>query len=221
MELRCSYLMEKSMKKQIGATALALLVTFFSTPVLAHSDKAERETLERQIEALQTRIAVLESYRTFTSFMPNFAERFHVMHRAGEAGDWAVASHEFQEMKRLTSLSISIDAGKGKLMEEMMEPSFEALDKAIEHGNQKKFQQALVQTIDTCNACHAATGSGFVQVTLDASDSMSLRHPHKLMQREMVGGHAHGMSSGMGAMMPAKPVAEEHHDDTGQPAHTH
>ena len=209
------------MKRQIKAAALASLVAFFSTPVLAHTDNAELEPLVHQIEALQARIAVLESFRTFTSFMPNFAERFHVMHRAGEAGDWAVAGHELQEMKRLTTLSTAIDTDKGTLMQAMMEPSFEALEKAIEHGNQEKFQQALVQTIDTCNACHTATGSGFVQVTLDARDSISLRHPHTLMQREMAGGHSHGMSSGMGAMMPAKPAAAEHHDDTGQPAHTH
>ncbi|MCK5361557.1 MAG: hypothetical protein KAR22_01240, partial [Gammaproteobacteria bacterium] len=72
---------------------------------------------------------------------------------------------------------------------------------------------------DTCNACHAATGSDFVQVTLDARDSLSLRHPHKLMRRAVPGGHSHGMPSGMGAMMPAKPASEEHHDDTGKPAH--
>ena len=106
-------------------------------------------------------------------------------------------------------------------MKQMMTPNFEALGKAIEHGNQRKFQQALVQTIETCNACHAATGSGFVQVTLKSRNSMSLRHPHKLMPREMAGGHSHGMSSGMGTMMPAMPAADAHHDDTGQPAHKH
>ena len=209
------------MKKPVKATALASLLAILSTPVVADSNKAEFEALERQIEALQTRIVALEARQTFTSFMPDFAERFHVMHRAGEAGDWAVASHEFQEMKRLTKLSTSINADNGELMQQMMKPDFEALGKAIEHGNQEKFQQALVQTIDTCNACHTATGSGFVQVTLNAHDSMSLRHPHKLMRREMAGGHSHGISSGMGTMMPAMPAADAHHDDTGQPAHKH
>ena len=207
------------MKKPVKATALASLLAIFSTPVVADSNKAEFEALEGQIEALQIRIAALEAQRTITSFMPDFAERFHIMHRAGEAGDWAVASHEFQEMKRLTKLSTSINADNGELMQQMMKPNFEALGKAIEHGNQEKFQQALVQTIDTCNACHTATGSGFVQVTLNAHDSMSLRHPHKLMRREMAGGHSHGISSGMGTMMPAMPAADAHHDDTGQPAH--
>ena len=207
------------MMRQMKAAALASVIAMLSMPVLASSDEAKFEALEHQIEALQARITALEAYQTFTSFMPNFSERFHVMHRAGEAGDWAVAAHEMQEMKRLTMLSTTIDGEKGRLMQAMMGPNFEALDKAIEHGNHEKFQRALVQTIDTCNACHAATGSDFVQVTLDARDSLSLRHPHKLMRRAVPGGHSHGTPSGMGAMMPAKPTSEEHHDDTGKPAH--
>jgi hypothetical protein len=207
------------MKKLMKAVALALAIAILSTPVLADSDEAKFKALEHQIEALQTRIAALEARQTFTSFMPNFSERFHVMHRAGEAGDWAVASHELQEMKRLTLLSTTIDGEKGQLMQGMMGPSFEALENAIGHGNHEKFEKALVQTISTCNACHTATGSDFVQVTLDARDSLSIRHPHKLMQRAVSGGHAHGMPSGMSGMMPAKPATDEHHDDTGKPAH--
>ncbi len=213
------------MMKQMKAAALASLIAIISPPVLASGDDAKFEALEHQIEALQTRIAALEAYQTFTSFMPNFSERFHVMHRAGEAGDWAVAAREFQEMKRLTRLSTTIDKEKGQLMQAMLAPSFEAVESAIEHGNHEKFEKALTQTIDTCNACHAATGSEFVQVTLDARDSLSLRHPHKLMRRPVPSGHSHGgMPSGMGGMMqggtmPAKPAADEHHHEPGTPAH--
>jgi hypothetical protein len=214
------------MKKQMKAAALASAIAIVSTPVLASSDEAQFEALEHQIEALQTRIAALEAYRTFTSFMPNFSERFHVMHRAGEAGDWAVAAHEFEEMKRLTILSTTIDAERGQLMQAMLGPSFEALESAIEHNDHEKFETALTQTIDTCNACHAATGSDFVQVTLDAREALSIRHPHKFMEQKVPGGHTHGMPSGMGGMMsgtgtmmPAKPASDEHHDDTGKPAH--
>jgi uncharacterized protein YabN with tetrapyrrole methylase and pyrophosphatase domain len=179
------------MKRQLRAMLAASVLAAVSMPLLADSDGAKIQALERQVEALQARIAALEERLTFTSFMPDFAERFHVMHRAGEAGDWAVASHELEEMKRLARISPSIDSDKGKLMQAMMNPSFEALEKAIEHGNHDKFVKALSQTTDTCNACHTATGSGFVQVTLDARDSMSLRHPHKFMEQEVPGGHMH------------------------------
>jgi len=179
------------LNKQLRAVFAASVLTALSTPLLADSDRSRLDEIESQIKALQAKIAALEAHHTFTSFMPDFAERFHVMHRAGDSGDWAVASHELEEMKRLTRLSTSVDADKGKLMQGMMQPSFDALENAIEHGNNKKFQKALTQTTETCNACHTATGSGFVQVTLDASESLSLRHPHKFRKQEVPGGHTH------------------------------
>ncbi|HSS64574.1 MAG TPA: hypothetical protein VLS27_09075, partial [Gammaproteobacteria bacterium] len=57
--------------------------------------------------------------------------------------------------------------------------------------NQKKFRAALETTITSCNACHAATGSSFIQVTLDPPDSLNMRHPHNLMRTEAPGDHAH------------------------------
>ena len=179
------------MNKQLRAIFAASVLTALSTPLLAYSDRAKLEELESQIKALQAKITALEAHHTFTSFMPDLAERFHVMHRAGDSGDWAVASHELEEMKRLTRLSTSVDADKGKLMQGMMKPSLEALENAIAHGNNKKFQKALTQTTKTCNACHTATGSGFIQVTLDASESLSLRHPHKFQKQKVPGGHTH------------------------------
>ncbi len=196
---------------------------FVATPAAADSDSTRIKELERQIEALQARVKALEAQQTFTSFMPNIAERFHVMHRAGEAGDWAVASHELEELKRITSLSPTIDKEKGQLMMGMMGLSYEALEEAIEHGNHEKFEKALKQTITSCNSCHVATGSAFVEVTLDAEESLSMRHPHRLLPREMPSGHSHGPASmtGMGGMMGPGSTEKDDHDDTGKAPHGH
>ena len=178
------------MKKRLKAAALVSLAAILSIPVLADSHGEKSDSLEHQIEALQARIAALEARQTFTAFMPNVAERFHVMHRAADAGDWAVASHELEEMKRLTRISTLIDIEKGQLMQAMLAPSFEALSSAIKDNDDEEFDEALVQTIDSCNACHAATGSPFIQVTLNARDSLSLRHPHKFAQQAAAAWHA-------------------------------
>jgi hypothetical protein len=200
---------------------MPIMGTFFLGNAFASQDSNSSQLIER-IQVLEERLAVLESRFSFASFMPDFAERFHVMHRAGESGDWAVASHELQEMMRLSRLSKSIDADNGKLMGAMMEPSFEALEHAIEDSNHEKFEKALTQTIDTCNACHTATGSSFVQVTLEVRGSLSMRHPHSFMEREMPRGHSHGMSSDMSGMMTTEePASDKHHDDANSSEHGH
>jgi len=94
--------------------------------VKASSDDANLQLMQKALLELQIRVEALEAVKpTFTSLMPNFSERFHVMHRAGEAGDWAVAGHELAEMKRLTALSSYIDAKNGALMQGMMGPRLE------------------------------------------------------------------------------------------------
>ena len=195
---------------------LSIIGTLFLGNAFASQDSNSDRLLER-IEALENRIVMLESRHTFTSFMPDFAERFHVMHRSGEAGDWAVASHELQEITRLVRLSPAIDADKGKLMEAMLAPSLEALEHAIEDGNHEKFENALTQTIDACNACHTATGSDFVQVVLDARDSLSIRHSHSFIARNIPSGHAHDMPAGMSGMMGTEPASDEHGDEELKP----
>ncbi len=186
-------------KSTLGAALFSLL--FIIPPAgQAHEDASSTEVLKR-LQALEQRLNALEAARSFASFMPDLAERFHVMHRAGDAGDWAVAAHELAEMQRLTRQSISINAEQGSLMRSMLGPSFANLESAIEHGNAKKFSKALENTITACNSCHVATGAQFIQVTLDAADGLSMRHPHRLMMRNATEGHHHGPQAQGGHMM--------------------
>lgn len=107
-----------------------------------------------------------------------------------------MAAHELAEMKRLSRQSTSIDAERGKLLLNMMAPGYENLESAIGHGNGEKFSRALHTAVDACNRCHVATGSSFVEVTLDAPDGLSMRHPHRLMMRDAPAGHHHGRQDG-------------------------
>ena len=194
----------------------------------ASSDDANLQSMQKALLELQIRVEALEAVKpTFTSLMPNFSERFHVMHRAGEAGDWAVAGHELAEMKRLTALSSYIDAKNGALMQGIMGPRLEALEAAIKHGNLGKFEAALVETVSSCNACHKASGSPFIQVVLDARDSISLRHPHALGHSELDGEHSHGgpammqknMESMQKSMMSDESEQDHHKQGEGEEGH--
>jgi len=202
----------------IAAATFAIL----ATPAFADSDAAAVAALESRIEALQKRVAALESRLSFASFMPNLAERFHVMHRAGEAGDWAVASHELSEVKRLTALSTDVDADKGQLMQSMMQPNLSALDEAIDTSDKGEFAQALNATVATCNACHVATDSGFINVTLNSRDTLSMRHPHTLSMRAAPQEHHHDMPESVTGGMPGHTDADEAtpHAHTADSAHT-
>jgi hypothetical protein len=141
--------------------------------------RADLPSLLAEVERLRKEVAVLDAIKpTLTNFMPNFAERFHVMHYAGDAGDWAVANHEAMELDRLLGVAQAIDPEKGKLMQSFIGEDLEHLDDAIAHGDKAEFAKALNETVVHCNACHVAVGSPFIQVSLDVGPNMSMRHPH-------------------------------------------
>ncbi len=145
-----------------------------------------------ELAALRKRVAELEALKpTLTTIMPDFAERFHVMHYAGDAGDWAVAQHELAEMQRMVRVAGVIDAEKGRLMKGFLTKSLNELAAAIEHSNRESFDKALAQTVANCNACHAAAGSAFIRVTLDVAESLTLRHPHAFVRERAGGQHMH------------------------------
>lgn len=170
--------------------ALSILFLFAAGGVSAESHDSQQRLLKR-IEALEKRVSELEAARTFATFMPDFAERFHVMHRAGEAGDWAVAAHELLELQRMADQADNVDEERGKQMQRMLGPSLDRIRTAVEHENRKQFIQALDDTTKVCNACHTATGSGFINVTLDPPDNLSMRHPHALQPSEAPMDHHH------------------------------
>lgn len=149
------------------------------------------DDLAQEIRALRRRISTLEALNPpFTNFMPDFSERFHVMHRAGDAGDWAVAAHEADEMRRMTRISPYVDPRLGALMQGFMDGNLRNLREAIEHGNGKSFQAALNDTVASCNGCHSAAGSAIV-VSLNVDESLSMRHPHAIRKSTVPKEHTH------------------------------
>ena len=187
------------MKKMLILPALLILGLLVAMPnsQAVENDqtvklKKEIQQLRAAMEKLSARLVVLESLKpSFTAFMPEFSERFHIMHLAGDAGDWAVATHELLELKRMVKISQQIDPGKGQLMQAFMAPQLEAINGAIGHGNRKTFRKALENTVKSCNACHTASGSPFIKVALDAKEYVSMRHSHKLKKSKVMKGSAH------------------------------
>lgn len=122
--------------------------------------------------------------------LSDFAVSFHVMHQAGDAGDWAVASHEVLMCNR-SSTGCSAAPGNGALLDRYRSGPLNSLEALIEHGVQEVFGQAREQTVQVCNACHQAVESPFIRVTLEPPDVLNMRNPHKLRSSEAPRQHTH------------------------------
>ena len=139
--------------------------------------------LKGEIEELRAVVARLQALQpTFATFMPEFSERFHVMHLAGEAGDWGVAAHELSELKRLVGLGKLIDPTKGRLMESFMSGDLHKINEAISHGNEKAFLKAMNDSVENCNRCHVAGAAAYIKVSLNLKEILNIRHSHKFVR---------------------------------------
>lgn len=163
-----------------------------ATPEALPPLKADLPSLLAEVKRLRKEVARLDELRpTFTNFMPNVAERFHVMHFAGDAGDWAVAGHEAAELDRLVDVAKAVNPEKGKLMKSFIGGDLEHLDDAIAHGDKAAFDKTLSETVQHCNACHVAVGSPFIKVSLNVAPNMTIRHPHILTKEHAMAHHHH------------------------------
>ncbi len=182
--------------------ALLFIATLlnYAAPVSADesSDKLQALTrqvndLSAQVEELKSAVELLNAIRPdVTTLMPDIAERMHVMHYAGEAGDWAVASHELEGIKRLVTVMQKIDPVKGAMANGFMTEPFGKIDAAIDHQNQATFTKSLTTLVENCNSCHVTAGSPAMKISLDVADTLSLRHSHDLgKSKSMGGGHMH------------------------------
>ncbi|PXX97227.1 hypothetical protein [Halomonas sp. LBP4] len=147
-------------------------------------------TLEEELARVETSLEALQP--DMTMIMPDFAERFHVMHRAGDAGDWAVANHELLTMRQITDRVKRFDPQNGALLDSYLSGPLTKLAELIEDRDQEAFGQALEQTVQVCNACHQAVGSPFIRVTLEPPEALNMRHPHQLQSGEAPREHTHG-----------------------------
>ena len=187
------------MLKKISIVLLLFATGYFPVVAMANEDSAKVQELSSQVAALKDEVTELKkavtslkaTQPTITMLMPNFAERFHVMHYAGEVEDWAVAAHELQGLRHLVKVMEQVDPAKGAMVNGFLDANFNQLDAAIEHDNVESFTKAMNETLDSCNSCHVAVGSPSMKITLDASNSLSMRHSHDLGKSKMPGEHMH------------------------------
>lgn len=106
--------------------------------------------------------ALMENIQTYT----------HKLQLSLEAGNPELADFYLHELEETTEYVVenieSYDGHAiGKLMESMLLPALERLEKPLKSGKPDawpEIEQRFAEVIQTCNACHRATEHGYIQV---------------------------------------------------------
>lgn len=93
-------------KVTIGFLILGVFVSGCAQP-----EKRELSGGNAKLQEIEKKLEVLTP--DFARLMPEYSERFHVLHFAGEAEDWATAKHELHEIEGLREIGEVVDPQKG------------------------------------------------------------------------------------------------------------
>ena len=83
---------------------------------------------------------------------------------AGVVQNWPLANYELEQIRASIRLAKSLFPDSDKSNMDTMKPAAEDLDKAINAKDAAKFTSAYSKLTVACNACHEATGLGFIKI---------------------------------------------------------
>jgi cytochrome c553 len=83
---------------------------------------------------------------------------------AGAVQNWPLANYELEQIRASIRLAKTLFPDSDKSDMDSMKPAAEDLDKAIRAKDAAGFMNAYVKLTAACNACHEATGFGFIKI---------------------------------------------------------
>jgi cytochrome c553 len=83
---------------------------------------------------------------------------------AGAVQNWPLANYELEQIRASIRLSKTLFPDSDKSNMDTMKPAAEDLDKAINAKDAANFGRAFGKLTAACNACHEATGFGFIKI---------------------------------------------------------
>jgi hypothetical protein len=83
---------------------------------------------------------------------------------AGAVQNWPLANYELEQIRASIRLAKTIFSDSDKSNMDTMRPAAEDLEKAIKAKDAAGFTSAYSKLTAACNACHEATGFGFIKI---------------------------------------------------------
>jgi len=83
---------------------------------------------------------------------------------AGAVQNWPLANYELEQIRASIRLAKTLFPDSDKSNMDTMKPAAEDLDRAIKAKDAASFTSAYSKLTAACNACHEATGFGFIKI---------------------------------------------------------
>ncbi len=118
--------------------------------------------------ALSSSLALADEQPSMISTMGDMQLFLHKLYLSVQAGNHELAgfyAHELEEaIEDAQDIDEYDDIKVGELTTAMLVPAFEALEGALDEQDASAIEARMEGVISSCNACHQATGYGFIHI---------------------------------------------------------
>jgi hypothetical protein len=138
----------------IHSVGVAGLLTIAAVPMAS----AEDVPIQAQIDQIK---GVLPK---FAIPMREVGDRFQNMYFAAKGGNWALAAYMSKYMDKSLNPASYTKPEEYQSWRYFYDTTFAPVNKAIQDQDFKTFAKEYTDVIESCNACHASMGYGFIKV---------------------------------------------------------
>ena len=111
----------------------------------------------------------------FGAVMHEYGERFWALYYAAAAGNWELAAYELHEQLEAQETGEAVRPKLAPRLKAFEKSHLKALEKAVRAQDFRKFEKAYGKALKACNACHTATGHGYIRYELPQNPPPMLR----------------------------------------------
>jgi hypothetical protein len=153
--------------KQIIIVVLSLLI------LSCNQSRYREQELQNQIDDLQSKIDNM--YQPgFGDYMGSIQNHHDKLWFAGINENWELATFQMHEIEEIfNDIQTSYPDRKETQSISIIEPSLEAMDKAISERDNEGFKKGYISLTNACNSCHQATNHEFIRIKTPTTPSFS------------------------------------------------
>jgi cytochrome c553 len=124
------------------------------------------QSVDAAFDGVNTSLALWGIQPGLGTVMMEYGKRFALAKFAADAGDWGMAQYQITEATEIQEVGETTRPKNTPLLKNFEHTLLDPLQEDIQRKDLGSFQKNYSAAIEGCNACHQATGHGYVRVQI-------------------------------------------------------
>ena len=101
--------------------------------------------------------------------MLEYSHRFYIVYYAAKAGNWNLAAYELHEMLEIQEVAEATRPERAAALKAFEDSYLSKVEESVKAKEWKKFDTSYKKAVVGCNACHSASGHGYIRYKIPST----------------------------------------------------